>query len=158
MIDVWSKRGIVLLNISPKADGTIPDEQQNVLTTIGRWIDKHKEAIYETRAYSILGYGEAAFEKGEFGGQSATIDYSEKDIRFAVSKDQKNLYVFALGLPASDSNLEIRTPIESKIKRVSVVGSEVDLKWSLTDSTLTLTTPNSSDMDELATVFKIEFE
>jgi alpha-L-fucosidase len=158
MIDVWSKRGIVLLNISPKADGTIPDEQQNVLTTIGRWIDKHKEAIYETRAYSILGYGEAAFEKGEFGGQSATIDYSEKDIRFAVSKDQKNLYVFALGLPASDSNLEIRTPIESKIKRVSVVGSEVDLKWSLTDSILTLTTPNSSDMDELATVFKIEFE
>jgi alpha-L-fucosidase len=158
MIDVWSKRGIVLLNISPKADGTINDEQRNVLITIGKWIEKHKAAIYETRAYSTYGYGEAKFEKGEFGGQSATMDYNQNDIRFTVSKDKKHLYVFSLGLPSPDANLEIRTPIESKIKRVSMVGNGVDLKWSVTDNMLTFTTPNSSDMDELATVFNIEFE
>lgn len=158
MIDVWSKRGVVLLNISPKADGTIPEEQRNVLTTIGRWMDKHKEAVYETRAYTTYGYGDAKFEKGEFGGQSATMDYNQNDIRFTVSKDEKVLYVFSLGLPAAESNLEIRTPIESKVKRVSVVGNDTDLKWSVADKKLTLTTPPSSQMDELATVFKVEFE
>jgi alpha-L-fucosidase len=158
MIDVWSKKGIVLLNISPKADGTINAEQRNVLTTIGRWIDKHKEAVYETRAFSIYGYGDAAFEKGHFGGQSATIDYSEKDIRFMTSKDKKRLYVFSLGSPAPNSSFEVKADIASKVKRVSVVGSDAELKWSQQDNKLTFQTPDSSSMDELATVFEVEFD
>ncbi|MDX2301976.1 MAG: alpha-L-fucosidase [Microscillaceae bacterium] len=158
MIDVWSKRGVVLLNISPKADGTIVDEQRNVLISIGQWIEKHKEAIYETRAYSTYGYGKAEFVKGQFGGQSATIDYNQNDFRFTISKDKKHLYVFSLGLPAANSNIEIRTAIQSKIKRVSMVGSGLELKWSVNNQKLTLITPKASDMDELATVFKIDFE
>jgi len=158
MIDVWSKRGIVLLNISPRADGTIPEEQRNVLVTIGKWIKKHKEAIYETRTYSSFGYGKAKIEDGQFGGQSATISYAQSDIRFMVSKNNKVLYVFALGIPAPDSELEIQDINGSKIKRVSVVGSGVELRSSLANNVLTLTTPSSSEMDELATVFKIEFE
>ena len=158
MIDVWGKKGIVLLNISPKADGIIPEEQRNVLAVIGQWISKHKEAVYETRAYSTYGYGEAAFEKGHFGGQSATMAYSEKDIRFATSKDKSRLYAFSLGLPAPSSPLEIRLDEERKVKRVSVVGSEVDLKWSAAGNVLTVQTPPATDMNELATVFRIEFE
>ena len=38
MIDVWSKYGTVLLNVSPMADGTIPEAQRNVLLEIGRWM------------------------------------------------------------------------------------------------------------------------
>ncbi len=159
MIDVWSKKGIVLLNISPKADGTIPDEQRTVLAAIGKWMEKHKEAIYETRAYSTYGYGAAKFEKGEFGGQSATMDYSEKDIRFTESKDRKSLYVFSLGLPASGSNIEIREVTNPNIRRISVVGSGVDLNWSVVNGVIMIQTPGSpADMDEIATVFKVEFE
>ncbi len=158
MIDVWSKKGIVLLNISPMADGTIPEEQRHVLTTIGKWIEKHKEAVYGTRAFSIFGYGEAKFEKSQFGGQSATMQYNQNDIRFAVSKDQKHLFIYVLGLPAPDSKMVIRTPIESEIKNVSVLGSAVDLKWTVTDKKLTLTTPEASAMDEIATVFRVDFK
>jgi alpha-L-fucosidase len=158
MIDVWSKKGIVLLNISPKADGTIPQEQRDVLINIGKWIEKHKEAVYETRAYSIYGYGDAKFQKGEFGGQSATIEYNQNDIRFTISKDKKQLYIFSLGLPAANSNIEIHTPIKSKVKEVSVVGSRVKLKWSQKKDKLTITTPKASEMDELTTVFRIDFE
>ncbi len=158
MIDVWSKRGIVLLNISPKADGTIPEAQRNVLTTIGRWIEKHKEAVYETRPYSIFGYGNARVEDGEFGGQSATMQYSKNDIRFTTSKDNKALYIFVLGRPAPDSNLRIQHIDASKIKRVSAVGNGVELKFALTNHVLTVTTPKASDMDEIATVFKVELD
>lgn len=158
MIDVWSKRGIVLLNISPKADGTIPEEQRNVLLTIGRWIEKHKEAIYETRAYSVFGYGAAKINDGDFGGQSATIAYNQKDIRFTISKDEKKLYVFALGLPAANSTLEIEHINNSKIKKVSVVGSGVELKSSFSNNVLSITTPEVQYMDNIATVFMVEFE
>jgi alpha-L-fucosidase len=158
MVDVWSKRGIVLLNVSPKADGIIPDAQREVLTAIGRWIEKHSEAVYDTRAYSTHGYGVADFEPGMFGGQAATIDYSHNDIRFTVSKDGKNLYVFSLGLPEPDSEFDIHYIDQPDIKRVSVVGSGAELRWSETDDILTLITPDSSEMDEIATVFKVEFE
>jgi alpha-L-fucosidase len=158
MIDVWSKKGIVLLNISPMADGTINEEQRNVLAAIGRWIDKHKEAIYETRAFSIYGYGEAAFKQGDFGGQSATTNYNEKDIRFTTSKDKKYLYIFSLGLPAANSPIEINANIDGKVKRVSVVGVEGDLKWSVKGQRLTFQTPAASAMDPLATVFRVEFD
>ena len=129
-----------------------------VLLSIGKWIEKHKEAVYETRAYSSFGYGAAEFEKGHFGGQSATMAYTENDIRFALSKDNKHLYIYVLGLPAANSDLEIRNAIEPEIKRVSVVGSGVEVKWSETDNKLTIKTPNSNQMDEIATVFRIDFE
>jgi alpha-L-fucosidase len=158
MIDVWSKKGIVLLNISPRADGTIPEEQRSVLAAIGEWIEKHKEAVYETRAYSVFGYGNAKIDDGEFGGQSATIAYNQNDIRFTSSKDQKSLYVFTLGLPAANTKLEIRHITNSNIKRISVVGSGAEVKFSFSNNVLTLETPESSQMDELATVFKVEFE
>lgn len=158
MIDVWSKKGIVLLNISPKADGIIPQEQRDVLLATGEWIEKHKEAIYETRVYSIYGYGKAKIDDGEFGGQSATIQYNEHDVRFLLSKDKKSLYVFTLGLPEANSTLEINHINRSGIRKVSVLGSGVEVKFSLSNEVLKLETPTASAMDRIATVFKIEFE
>jgi alpha-L-fucosidase len=158
MIDAWSKRGIVLLNISPMANGIIPNAQREVLAAIGQWIKKHKEAVYETRAYSTFGYGRAEFEENVFGGQTATMDYNHKDIRFAVSKNRTNLFVYSLGLPEPNTSFEIHHVAESNIKKVSVVGSGVEVEWSKTGDVLTITTPGISEMDELATVFKVEFK
>ncbi|WP_347840594.1 alpha-L-fucosidase [uncultured Draconibacterium sp.] len=156
MIDVWSKKGIVLLNISPKANGIIPDEQREVLKIIGNWINKHEEAVYDTRTFNTFGYGVAEFEKGHFGGQSATMKYTKNDIRFMTSTDKKQLYVYILGLPDENTELEINAPISSKVKNVSVVGSDVDLQWLQTGEKLTITTPQKTAMDEIATVFKVE--
>lgn len=49
-VDCLSMGGNLLLDIGPRADGTIPEEQVAVLKEFGRWIKKHKEAVYETRA------------------------------------------------------------------------------------------------------------
>ena len=40
--------GNLLLDIGPKADGTIPEEQVNILNEFGRWTKKHAVAIYES--------------------------------------------------------------------------------------------------------------
>jgi len=162
MIDVWSKKGIVLLNVSPTAAGVINQEQRDILKTMGAWIELHEEAVYETRVHSIYGYGIADFEKGHFGGQSATMKYSKDDFRFTTSKDGNTIYVYSLGLPDANSDIELKHVFDSNqkgsLKNVSVLGSNVPLKWSGNDEILTITTPEISDMNEIATVFKLEFK
>jgi len=161
MIDVWSKKGVALLNISPKADGTIPGEQQKVLIAIGEWLNKHQEAVYNTRAHTVYGYGIAEFEAGHFGGQSATMEYTKDDIRFTISKDEKTLYIFSLGMPESDSELKLKHILDTNnpktITEISVVGSDAELEWNVEADQLVITIPAASEMDETATVFRVEF-
>lgn len=37
-IDIVSKNGQLLLNISPKSDGSIPEDQRAVLKKLGEWM------------------------------------------------------------------------------------------------------------------------
>lgn len=58
--DCISNGGNLLLDIGPREDGTIPQEEIDVLKELGRWTHKHAEAIYGTRAgipsYCFQGY------------------------------------------------------------------------------------------------------
>lgn len=49
-VECLSMGGNLLLDIGPKADGTLASEQVEVLEEFGRWTAKHREAIYATRA------------------------------------------------------------------------------------------------------------
>lgn len=52
LVDTVSKGGFYLFNISPMADGTIPQDQQEVLLKIGAWLATNGEAIYGTRPWT----------------------------------------------------------------------------------------------------------
>lgn len=133
----------------------IIDEQREKLAGIGEWLERHGEAVYGTRAYEIFGYGDATIEDGHFGGQSATIEYSESDVRFTRSKDGKSVYIFTLGMPKANALREFHA-IDGQVKNVSIVGSKSKLKWSQSGDKLSITTPAASEMNEIATVFKVE--
>ncbi|KAH7407960.1 glycoside hydrolase superfamily [Cadophora sp. MPI-SDFR-AT-0126] len=53
LVDVVSKNGNFLLDIGPKADGTIPQIMQSGLKDAGAWIKAHSESIFNTRYYRI---------------------------------------------------------------------------------------------------------
>ena len=53
LIDIASKGGNYLLNVGPKADGTIPQESIDRLKQVGEWMRKNGESIYATKASSL---------------------------------------------------------------------------------------------------------
>lgn len=74
--DVVSTGGNLLLDIGPREDGTIPDEQRHILTELGTWNKKHEKAIFGT-----LG----GIASGHFYGPTT------------LSKDSTSLFLFLQG-------------------------------------------------------------
>ncbi len=66
LIDIVSKNGNLLLNIGPRADGTITEEQTAVLLAIGEWLKINGEAIYNTHCWIKSGEGETNGSAGSF--------------------------------------------------------------------------------------------
>ncbi|HYX09565.1 MAG TPA: alpha-L-fucosidase, partial [Bacteroidales bacterium] len=80
LIDIVSKNGVLLLNISPKASGIIPQDQQRILRRMGNWLEQNGEAIYGTRPWKVFGEGPTRLKKG--GAFIKKINYTPKDIRY----------------------------------------------------------------------------
>ncbi len=163
-IDVVSKNGVVLLNISPKADGTIPTEQREILLGLGRWLDMYGEAIYETRPWIMYGFGDASAKQGSHGGQTATVEYTANDIRFTQSKDGKTLYMIFLGKPnvgwTKDFHLMANQRYfpEGEIESVSLLSSEENLEYHLSGYGFRVNFSKSTTLDEMANVVKIQMK
>src|SRR6476469_7476494 len=69
LVDIVSKGGNYLLNVGPTAEGVIPQASQDILRTVGRWLNVNGEAVY--------GAGPSPFGV-EFGEYSAR---GGKDVR-----------------------------------------------------------------------------
>ena len=61
MVDIISKNGNYLLNVPPRADGTLDEKTIAILTGIGRWLDVNGEAIYGSRPWTSYGDGDTRF-------------------------------------------------------------------------------------------------
>lgn len=53
LVQVVSRNGNMLLNVGPRADGTIPYEQKKPLLELGGWLETNGEAIYGTRPNTV---------------------------------------------------------------------------------------------------------
>lgn len=100
LVDVVSKNGVLLLNIGPRPDGTIPQEEQDILLTIGRWLDVNGEAIYATRPWRIYGEGPTPVPEGEFADTQRS-PFTGHDFRFTAKGDV--LYAIALAWPGDEA-------------------------------------------------------
>lgn len=88
LIRVVSNNGRLLLNLSPMADGTIPQDQQDVVQNVGVWLWSYGEAIYGTRPYVVSGE-----------------EASGCEIRYTQTDDA--LYVIMLDWPGQGAELDL---------------------------------------------------
>ncbi len=102
--DVIGNGGNLLLDIGPKADGTIPEEQEHILKELGIWTGKHQEAIIGTVSGIPLEH---------YYGPTT------------LSKDSTILYLFVKGNPGGQLVLK---GIRNKINRIYVVGKGTKLE------------------------------
>ncbi len=131
LIDIVSKNGNLLLNIGPKADGTITAEQQSVLLEIGKWLDVNGEGIYGTRPWKLSGEGptenldeHVQFNEYKFKG------YVSRDIRFTTKGD--TLYVFAMDVPREATVVQSLSMNSNngRIEKIELLGSVDKVMWS----------------------------
>jgi len=143
LVDIVSKNGCLLLNIGPKPDGTIPEEVQNILLSMGKWLSVNGEAIYATRPWKVHGEGPTKVVGGSFK-DTTTSGYTAADIRFTAKGD--TLYAIALAWPG-DGKLRIRSLAagseltKREIKTVQMLGSMLPLKWTRTGEGLLVELP-----------------
>jgi alpha-L-fucosidase len=157
LIDIVSKNGVLMLNISPKADGTIPENQKEVLLTIGNWLNDYGEAIYGTRPWYTYGEGPTKEPEGHFEHHEEflKIVYSAEDIRYTTTEDV--IYATILGWP-EEKNEILLTAFKDQdltISGIALLGSDSEINWSFNDNGLKVSLPHEK-VNEMAIVYKIE--
>lgn len=93
LVDIVSKNGNLLLNIGPKADGTIPEEDEKILLEIGEWMKVNGEAIYGSHVWRKYGEGPTQVVEGQFS-DGIKKEFTPRDIRYTCKGS--NLYATVL--------------------------------------------------------------
>ncbi len=130
--DIVRKGGNYLLNVGPTAEGVIPEESQEILRTMGKWLEVNGEAIYGTGHTPFFNTG----------------------ITWKCTTKPGKLYFHILNWPGE--TLEI-PGLMSKVKSAHFLkdGSEVDYKQS--GDLLTFNLPENP-LDKYNTVIVAEIE
>ena len=146
LADIVSKNGNLLLNLPPRPDGTLDDDELKILDELAQWMPVNGEAIFGTRPWKVFGEGPSRVNSGGFN--EGKLRYTARDIRFTTSG--RTLYALALGWP-DDRRFIVRslaTPA-GKVRKVSLLGHRGKLAWEQTDAGLVITLPEAKPCDHV---------
>ena len=129
LVDAVSKGGNLLLNIGPKADGSVPEPSVEGLRAMGAWMKVNGEAIYGTKACS--------FEKLAWG---------------RCTQKKSRLYLHVFDWPA-DGRLLL--PLRENVKSARWLANGQAVKTSREGDQLVLTV-GAQAPDKMASVLALE--
>lgn len=135
MIEVVSRNGNFLINIGPKADGTIPEPQVERLQAMGNWLKINGDAIYGTRYWKI---------------------HEQKNEHLAFTTKGNTLYALKLKKPTAPFTIEPTAGWKtSDVKSVRLIGSQATVDWSIESTGLRITPPRDLGKSKFAWSFEI---
>ncbi len=149
LIDVVSKNGNLLLNVGPKGDGSIPEEDTKILKEIGAWLKINGEAIYNSKPWRACQEGPTAEKEGKFSDEH-NKKYTSEDFRFTAGNG--SIYATCMSYPA-DGELVIKslasgghensTAFQGIITDVKVLGYHGELSYEQTPEGLKVHGPKN---------------
>lgn len=135
LLDVVSKNGNLLLNIGPKAEGTIPEGDRQILMDLAAWMCVNGEAITGARVWRRSAEGPTEAVHGSFADQTKPV-YTPQDYRFTANHGA--IYAACLKCP-EDGKFCIRSLAKSSdpdkgefhglIVKVEILGYHGTLCW-----------------------------
>jgi len=150
LVDTVSRGGNLLLDIGPRADGTIPVIMQQRLVEVGDWLRVNGEAIYGTRFAGracqwtkgrrpAQGYGEyrVTYDLMQQVGQRPMDGRAVKQVFF--TRKPGALYAIAAGWP--ESPLVLRGVEAPAGAAVTLLGCDAPVEASAAGDTLTIQVP-----------------
>jgi alpha-L-fucosidase len=137
LVDIVSKNGNFLLDIGPRADGTIPAIMRQRLLETGAWLKINGEAVYGTTYWSRM---------AQLG-----------DLRFTVKQNQA-FHIISLVPPGNQVTVNAPVPIRSR-DRITLLGYHGGpLSWSQGNGSLTIDVPAAAQATgQYAWVFKVDW-
>lgn len=156
LMDIISKRGVLMLSFAPRADGSFPEDQQVMMRELGAWLKVCGEAVYATRPYGVFGERPGAEAPRDAHGR-AIHEGGPEDIRFTRNKANTVLYATVLDWPGQ--RLLIKTLAASDltgIKSVRLLGVDQELRWKQTKLGMRIRMPRQPNYD-MAFPIRIEF-
>ncbi|HWQ90756.1 MAG TPA: alpha-L-fucosidase, partial [Clostridia bacterium] len=137
LIDIASKGGNYLLNIGPKADGTVPEESVQSLQAISRWMKANSESIYGTQA--------SPFKKLAWG----------RCTQKALPRGNTRLYLHVFDWPAN-GNLVI-PGLQNRVLKASLLADGKKVKVFGGNGTVRLALAQEAP-DKVATVVVLDLQ
>ncbi len=138
LCDVVSKNGNLLLNIGPRADGTIPEGMRSRLLAMGGWLKLNGESIYGTRPW--ITYGEhrgPLIEEAEVHYNKHSMHVHEEEIRYTA----KPGIVYAQILHHTGNRILLEALNGEGIDSIKLLHADCELDWSRSSDGLVVTLP-----------------
>lgn len=155
LVDIVSKRGVLMLSFAPRPDGTFPDDQKQLMFSIGNWLKVCGEAIYSTRPWVVYGEGPAYINKPK------SPKLTSEDIRFTRNKANNTLYAILMDWPQKDiviKSLGESNAPKKTIKGISIVGLKEKISWKQDANGITIKLPKTKPAYDYAFPVKIVFK
>ena len=161
LVDIVSKNGRLLLNVGPRADGLISEEETKILRQIGDWLTVNGEAIYGSKPWRVFGEGPTQIVEGQFS-DGIKKNFTSQDFRFTIKGGK--LYIIALKCSETGKycvkSLGIRDAsrvanFSGIIKKVEILGSDREPVWERDEEGLQISSDIRSDMP---VVFRVTIE